>query len=197
VFPWASDYLGVYERFGLVSERSVLAHSVHSTGDGLRRIAQSGAAVAHCPSSNAALASGYFPLRRHVEAGVRVALGTDVGAGTGFGMLKEGLQAYLMQRLAPEGFTLAPAHLLYLATRAGAVALGLDEETGDFSAGRSADIVYLRPPAASPLAAVAERADSPEQILGALFTLAGAESVREVRVGNTVVHTAVQIRDDA
>jgi len=76
--------------------------------------------VAHCPSSNAALGSGYFPLLRHVQAGVRVALGTDVGAGTGFGMLKEGLQAYLMQRLAPDGFPLTPAHLLYLATRAGA-----------------------------------------------------------------------------
>jgi guanine deaminase len=196
-FPWASDYLGVYERFGLVGARSVLAHSVHSTGDELRRIASSGAAIAHCPASNAALASGHFPLRRHVEAGVPVALGTDVGAGTGFGMLKEGLQAYLMQRLAPEGFTLAPAHLLYLATRAGAVALGLGEETGDFTPGRSADFVYLRPPQASPLAAVVERADSPEQILGALFTLAGAESVYEVRVANTVVHTAPHIRDDA
>jgi guanine deaminase len=101
-----------------------------------------------------------------------------------------------VQRLTPEGFTLDPAHLLYLATRAGAVALGLDEEVGDFTPGRSADFVYLRPPAASPLAAIADRSDNPEQILGALFTLAGAESVCEVRVANTVVHTAAPIRDD-
>ena len=51
------------------------------------------------PTSNSALGSGLFPLRRHVEAGVRVAMGSDVGAGTGFSMLKEGLQAYFMQRL--------------------------------------------------------------------------------------------------
>jgi guanine deaminase len=93
-----------------------------------------------------------------------------------------------MQRLAPEGFALAPAHLLYMATRAGAVALGLDETIGYFSPGKSADFVYLRPPEESPLAAVVARAADPEQILGALFTLAGTESVREVRVANTVVY---------
>ena len=61
-----------------------------------------GTAVAHCPGSNAALGSGCFPLRRHVDAGVTCALGTDVGGGLGFGMMKEGLHAYLMQRLAPD-----------------------------------------------------------------------------------------------
>ena len=50
-----------------------------------------------------------------------------------------------------------PAHLLYLATLAGAEALALGEETGDFRAGKAADFVYLRPPADSPLAAVLER----------------------------------------
>ena len=58
--------------------------------------------VAHCPTSNSALGSGLFPLREHVEHGVRVALGSDVGAGTGFSLLKEGLQAYFMQQLLGE-----------------------------------------------------------------------------------------------
>ena len=82
-------------------------------------MAAAGSYVAHCPSSNAALGSGIFPMRRHIEAGVGCALGTDVGGGTGFGMLKEGLQAYLMQRLANgSGAALLTAHLLYLVTRA-------------------------------------------------------------------------------
>ena len=81
-----------------------------------------------------------------MTAGVRCALGTDVGGGTGFGMLKEGLQAYLLQRIAADGVLLDPGHLLYLATRAGAEALGLEEEIGDFPAGKTADFVYLRPP---------------------------------------------------
>jgi len=191
-FPWAGDYLGVYERFGLAGARSVFAHSVRSSDRELRRLAAHGSAVAHCPSSNAALGSGYFPLLRHVQAGVRVALGTDVGAGTGFGMLKEGLQAYLMQRLAPDGFPLTPAHLLYLATRAGAEALGMGGEIGDFSVGKAADCVYLRPPAPSPLASVAasvaSRAGDAEHALGAVFALAGLESVREVRVEGDVIY---------
>jgi cytosine/adenosine deaminase-related metal-dependent hydrolase len=83
-------------------------------------------------------------------------------------------------------------HLLYSATLAGAEALGLSEETGDFRTGKSADFVYLRPPADSPLAAVLEREQSPEQALAAIFTLAGVESVREVRVEGSVVYRSGQ-----
>jgi guanine deaminase len=192
LFPWASDYLAVYERFGLSGANAVMAHDVHPTDSELDRLAASGAAVAHCPSSNAALGSGLFPLKRHLNAGVRCALGTDVGGGTGFGLLKEGLQAYLLQRIAPEGMLLDAGHLLYLATRAGAEALGFGDETGDFRAGKSADFVYLRPPADSPLAAVAEAEQSPERVLAAIFTLAGAESVREVRVAGSIVYSAAR-----
>jgi guanine deaminase len=190
LFPWASDYLAVYERFGLSVTNAVMAHNVHPTDSELDRLAASGAAVAHCPCSNAALGSGLFPLRRHLNAGVQCALGTDVGGGTGFGMLKEGLQAYLLQRIAPDGMLLDASHLLYLATLAGAEALGLGDETGDFRTGKSADFVYLRPPADSPLAAVLEAEHSPERVLAAIFTLAGAESVREVRVEGSIVYRA-------
>jgi guanine deaminase len=190
LFPWAEDYLAVYERFHLVGPRSTLAHSIYSSDGELQRLADAGASVAHCPASNAALGSGIFPMRRHVAAGVRCAMGTDVGGGTGFGMLKEGLQAYLMQRLANgTGFALSPAHLLYLATRAGAEALGLERETGDFAPGKAADFVYLKPPAGSPLSAVAAHASSAEALLAALFTLAGAESVCEACVAGVPVYS--------
>lgn len=188
LFPWASDYLAVYERFGLIRPNAVMAHNVHPTDSELDRLASSGAAVAHCPSSNAALGSGLFAMHRHMRARIPCALGTDVGGGTGFGMLKEALQAYLLQRIAPDGMLLDAGHLLYLATLAGAGALGLSNQTGDFRSGKSADLVYLRPPAGSPLAAVLEREQSPESVLAAIFTLAGAESVREVRVEGSIVY---------
>jgi guanine deaminase len=187
LFPSIKDYTAVYERYQLIGERSVLAHNLHATAGELRRLADSQATVAHCPCSNAALGSGWFPLRRHLQAGVRIALGTDVGGGTGFSLFKEALQAYMLQRLAPEGFLLEPAHLLYLATRAGAEALGLDDTIGDFSPGKAADFVYLKPPANSPLAAIAASGASPERLLAAIFTLAGADYVREVNIeGNSV-----------
>ena len=187
-FPSARDYVGVYEQFGLTGARTVLAHNVHVTDAELERLAATGTSIAHCPASNAALGSGIFPMRRHLAAGVRVALGTDVGGGTGFGMMKEGLQAYLMQRVAPDGVVLDPARLLYLSTLAGAEALGLSNDIGSFCAGKAADFVYLRPPAGSVLEGVLQHASSPEDRLAALFTLGGDESVREVRVEGTVVH---------
>jgi guanine deaminase len=100
----------------------------------------------------------------------------------------------LLQRLSPEGLTLTPAQLLYLATRAGAEALGLAEETGDFSEGRSADFVYLRPPERSPLEAVTRNAESAQRVLAALFTLAGSESVVETRVRGQQVYRAEETR---
>ena len=121
-------------------------------------------------------------MRRHLARGAHVALGSDVGGGIGFGMLKEALQAYLNQRLLPDGFPLAAEHLLYLATLAGAEALGLERETGDFYAGKSADIVYLRAPEHSPLAAVIRNAPGAEHLLSAIFTLADASCIEQVWV---------------
>jgi guanine deaminase len=188
LFPAARDYLETYERHGLAGTRSVFAHDVHVSDDELRRLAGADAAVAHCPSSNAFLGSGLFPLRRHLDAGVRVGLGTDVGAGTGLSLLKEGLAAHDVQMLqGAEGVRLSPAHLLWLATAGGALSLGLSDEIGDLSVGKSADYVLVRPPAGSTLEAVIEGSSSMEVALGAVFALAREESIAEVRVAGKVV----------
>jgi guanine deaminase len=188
LFPAARDYLETYERHGLVGERSVFAHDVHVSDDELRRLAGADAAVAHCPSSNSFLGSGLFQLRRHLDAGVRVGLGTDVGAGTGLSLLKEGLAAHEVQMLlGEEGVRLSPAHLLWLSTAGGALALGLEGEVGDFAPGKSADYVLVRPPDGSTLAAVLEQTESLKDALGAVFTLAREESIAEVRVAGNVV----------
>jgi guanine deaminase len=184
---WASDYLHTYERYGLIGERSVLAHDVHVSDDELTRMAAARASVAHCPSSNAFLGSGIFPMRRHHEHGVRFALGTDVGAGTGLSVFKEGLMAYHVQMVRTEGHLIGPAHLLYLATRAGALALGLGDEVGDLSPGRAADYILVKPPAGGTLATVLAQSPSAEATLGALFTLAREECVAEVRVAGEPV----------
>lgn len=188
LFPWARDYLETYERFGLVGARSVFAHNVHTSDDELSRLGAARAAVAHCPSSNMFIGSGLFPLRRHLAHGVRVALGSDVGGGTGFSLFKEGLMSYQGQMLRPDGQRLGPAELLYLATRAGALALGL-ESLGDLSVGRQADLLLLRPPEDSTLAEVLAQSPSAEASLGALFTLAREESVREVFVAGDPLFT--------
>ncbi len=189
LFPDDRDYLAIYERHGLAGPLSVFAHNVHASESELQRLASFRSSVAHCPCSNAALGSGFFPLQLHLDAGVHCSLGTDVAGGTGFGMLKEGLQAYLLQRLMPDGVSLSAAHLLYLVTRAGAEALGLADGIGDFTPGKAADIVYLRPPVGSPLEQVAKNVSSGERLLAALFTLAGSESVKQVWIEGSPVYS--------
>jgi guanine deaminase len=187
-FGWASDYLAVYERYALTGPRAVLAHNVLGTDGELERLAATGTSIAHCPGSNAALGSGIFPLRRHREYGVHVALGTDVGGGVGFGLMKEALHAHLLQRVAADGVVLDARQLLYLSTLAGARALRLEDEVGSLCAGKAADFVYLRPPDGSVLESVLQRASGPEQLLNGFFALAGAECVREVHVDGARIH---------
>lgn len=187
-FPWARDYLSIYDRYSLKGPRTVLAHSVQTTDPELDRMASEGTSVAHCPCSNAALGSGIFPLERHITAGVHVALGTDVGGGTGFGMLKEALQAYLMQRVSPRGMMLSPAHLLYLSTRAGAEALGLGHTVGDLSHGHSADLVYIKPKPDTTLAGALAHAERMEDALAAIMTMGDSASIEDVRVAGDVIY---------
>ncbi len=188
-FPTAHNYLDTYDRHGLVGPRSVFAHNLHPTDAELELLGSSGAVVAHCPTSNSALGSGLFPLRRHLDHGVQVALGSDVGAGTGLSLLKEGLQAYFVQQLlGDEGTPLTAADLLHLATRSGAVALGLGDIVGDLSVGKQFDAVWLSPGSAAPLDVALRHAESPEQALARAFALAGPADIAAVWVGGDRIH---------
>ncbi len=180
---FGGGYLDSYDKHGLVGPRSVFAHNVHPALGELELLGAAGAAVAHCPTSNCALGSGLFALDRHVAHGVRVALGSDVGAGTGLSLFKEGLQAYFVQRMrGPDGMVLSPAHLLHLATAAGAAALGLADQVGDLSVGKRFDAVWVRPEAGAPLDAGLRHAVDADAALGKLFALATTHDVAAVWV---------------
>jgi guanine deaminase len=144
-FPDARDYLDVYDRFGLVTDRSMFAHAIHLDDRALGRMGQARCACAFCPTSNLFLGSGLFDLQRTRGHGVRVALGTDIGAGTSYSLLTTAAEAYKVGALL--GRPLAPLTGLYLASRAGAEALGLEDRIGGFSPGMEADFVVLKPEA--------------------------------------------------
>ena len=180
LFPATNHYLDSYDHYGLVTERSVFAHNVHATDAELAMLAERGASVSHCPTSNSALGSGMFPLRRHVSHGVTVALGSDVGAGTGLFIGKEALQAYFQQQLlGPHGLPLTPVHLLWLATGAGASALGLADRVGDLSVGKDFDAVWICPPDGSALAVNLAHASDPSDALARVFALATSADVAQ------------------
>ncbi|WP_184717574.1 guanine deaminase [Caulobacter sp.] len=141
LFPKAKDYLDVYDRFGLLRPRSVFAHCVHLKGDAFRRMAAKGGAAAFCPTSNLFLGSGLFPLEEACSHGVKVGIGTDVGAGTTFSILHTLGEAYKVGQL--RGDALDPFHALYLATLGGARALDLGDKIGNLEPGKEADFLVL------------------------------------------------------
>lgn len=159
------DYLGVYEKFGLVGPRSVFAHCIHLDAGPLARMAQAGASAALCPTSNLFLGSGLFDLAALDRAGVRVGLGTDVGAGTSFSMLATMNEAYKVCQL--RGEALDPFRALHLATAGGAAILGIQDRIGALAPGMEADFIVLDP-AATPLLA---RRTAGSDIADRLFAL--------------------------
>ena len=188
LFPEATSYVDAYARHDLLRPGSVLAHDVHPTPDELDVLASAGAAVAHCPTSNLTLGSGLFPLSAHLDAGVRVSLGSDVGAGTGLSLFKEGLQAYFVQQaLGPAGMPLTSAHLLHLATTAGAEALDLASTVGFFGEGMAFDALWLRPSSGTPLDILLRYAASAEDALAKAFAHATSADVAQVWVAGELV----------
>jgi guanine deaminase len=185
-FPEARDYVDVYDRFGLVGPRSVFAHGVHLDGDSCSRLAKAGSAVAVCPSSNLFLGSGLFDLVQAEASGLKLGLGTDIGAGTSFSLLSTAGDLYKIGQL--RGTSLDPLHGFYLATLGGARALHVDGRVGSFAPGREADFVVLDPQATPLLARRSERAKSLAELLFGLFILADDRAVARTYVAGRLAH---------
>ncbi|ATE59713.1 guanine deaminase [Thauera sinica] len=150
VHPEARSYLDVFSRFGQLGPRSVFAHCIWIDDEDRERMAGTGAAISFCPTSNLFLGSGLFDLERARAHGVRIGIGTDVGAGTSFSMLQTLGEAYKVLQL--QGQALGAAQAFYLATLGGARSLYLDGRIGSLAPGCEADFVVLDP-AATPLVA--------------------------------------------
>ena len=166
LFPGNEDYLAVYEQFGLVRKRSVFAHCIHLSDNAWKRMAKADAAVAHCPCSNLFIGSGLFDLRSAQKHNVRVGLGTDIGGGDSFSILRAINEAYKIQQL--QRHTITPEHAFYLATLGGARALDLDAHIGNFAVGKEADFLVIDE-SATPL--MARRTANQEKWRDRLFTL--------------------------
>jgi guanine deaminase len=189
LYPAASSYLGVYDSFGLLRQRSVYAHCIHFDDADRALMVQRGAAAAVCPTSNLFLGSGYFDFASagYTESSSAMlhGLASDVGGGTSFSPFKTMLAAHYVARssaltggLAKQAITLSPQLLWWLHTAGAARALGLDGVAGNLVAGCDADFVVLNPQATPLLARRVARADSLDELLFALIVL-GDERVVE------------------
>ncbi|MEL6948576.1 MAG: guanine deaminase [Pseudomonadota bacterium] len=176
LFPEADDYLDVYKRAGLLRERSVFAHCLHLSDQEFTNMGRAGCAAAFCPTSNLFLGSGLFDLARARTHGVRVGLGTDIGGGTSFSLLRTGGEAYKVLQL--QGQSLTGFRALYLATLGGAESLHLDDKIGSFRKGMEADIAVIKM-GGTPVAARRHAiATSIEESLFVSLIVDGAQRIR-------------------
>ncbi len=139
LFPESRSYLDVYEHAGLLHERAVLAHGIWLDDQDRARLRDSGAHIAHSPTSNLFLGSGLFDWPAAISSGHGVSTATDVGGGTSLNMLRTLAEAYKVQAL--RGNQLNAWVALHAATRGAATALGLGHEIGSLENGTLADVV--------------------------------------------------------
>lgn len=178
-FTEAVDYLDAYDRFALVTERSVFAHGVHLPDRSCERLAETGAGIAVCPSSNFFLGSGMFNFAQAERHGLRLGLGSDIGAGTSLSLLHNGGLAY--QAGLPHGYVLDPFRALWLATGGSARLLHIDADVGRLAEGQEADFVVLDD-AATPLMARRTAGASLAERLFALQVLGDDRAVKQTYV---------------
>ncbi|MDE2270328.1 MAG: guanine deaminase [Betaproteobacteria bacterium] len=142
LFPDSRSYLDVYDRRGLLTRRSILAHGIWLDDTDRERMAQAGSSIAFSPSSNLFLGSGLFDWAKAEAAGVGVAPASDVGGGTSLCQLRTLADGYKV--LALQGQRMTAWQGLYAATRGAARALDLEHEIGHFAPGTAADVVVWR-----------------------------------------------------
>ncbi len=184
LFPEA-EYADVYDDYGLLDEKTVLAHGVYLSNEELDLLNQRKSRIAHCPNSNLFLGSGLFPLFRTLKAGVVVGLGSDIGAGTTPSMLTAMADAYKVQQV--QGVSLSPFQLWYLATLGGARALSLEQETGSIETGKSADFLVLDLHATPLISMRSDRASSVEDLLAGLIFMGDDRVVSEAWIAGRQV----------
>jgi guanine deaminase len=143
LFPEASSYLDVYHRSGLTGPTAVFAHSIYLSSEDYRCLAATRSSIVHCPTSNLFLGSGLFNFAEARLHGIKVGLGTDVGGGTSFSLLKTMAEAYKVSTF--HRHKLSALQAFYAATLGGAECLGMARYIGNFSSGKEADFIVINP----------------------------------------------------
>ena len=180
LFPEDASYTAVYERFGLLGPRSLMGHCIHLDETEIALMRDTKSVAVFCPTSNLFIGSGLFNYRKLAEAGVRIALATDVGGGTSYSMLRTAAEAYKVLQL--QGQNLPALAAFDLMTRANAAALGLDGEIGTIAPGGFADLVVLDARATPAMAHRMEVTRDLEEELFVLMTMGDDRAVRQTYI---------------
>lgn len=150
LFPEFTNEVDLYEHFGLLTNRSILAHCTHMQAYEIERLKELGCGVAHCPIANITVGGGFMaaPIRQFLRKGIKVGLGTDSGGGFSPSILDAMRQAFIVsnsKELTTGGAdpSLTLSESFYLATLGGASVCGLDNQIGNFKIGKQFDALLI------------------------------------------------------
>ncbi len=190
-YPAYDSYYEIYASFGLTGEGAIFGHCIHLSDNERRAIAEHGAAIAHCPTSNSFMGSGVFDLdaTRGAAPGILISLASDVGAGISFSMFATMRAAYEAARF--HGVSLHPAEAFWMATVGGAKAMRLDDRLGNLAPGMDADLIILDLKSTPLIARRVERAEDIFDILFAQIIMADERAIKATYVAGNIVHERV------
>lgn len=181
LYPDCETYAHVYDKFGLLNSKTVMAHCVHSDSQECNLLAERGVFVAHCPQSNTNLMSGAAPVVQYLTRGLKVAMGTDIAGGTNANMFRSGgdamhvskLRSCLLAEQGKKEDCLQPSQVFYMMTKAGGAFFehSFGTKTGSFEKGYAFDAIVIDDSSFDPFTGKLHPADSVIAKLGKTFRL--------------------------
>jgi guanine deaminase len=143
-----TNYTDIYHKTGLLTDKTILAHCIHLSEKELEIIHNTGAVIAHCPSSNSYLKSGIMPLKKYIQNEMKVGLGTDVAAGYTLDMKTEMRNAIesskTLSYFTNEDHAVSALEVFPMSNILAAEYLGIADITGNLNEGKYADITVIQ-----------------------------------------------------
>ncbi len=188
--PEAQDYTDAYAKYGLLRDRAIYGHGIHLTERELNVFSETGAAIAHCPTSNFFLGSGCLNVKKlkNADRPVRIGLATDLGAGTSFSILQTMNEAYKAAQMNKAPYS--SLHAFYLASRGTAEALRLSDKIGSIEPGMEADLAVINLKSTPIIDYRMRYAKSLEEVLFIQMTLADDRAIAATYVAGKEVYAA-------
>ena len=180
LFSGAEDYTAVYEKFGLLGPKSLFGHCIHLSDRERGALAASKSVAVFCPSSNAFLGSGLFDYEGFHASDIRLAFGSDMGAGTSCSMLATAADAYKICQL--RDYSLNPLESFYGLTLGNARALSMEAHIGTLEVGSEADFIVLNAQATHAMRTRMLTVESLAEELFVLQTLGDDRAIEETYI---------------
>ncbi|XP_036117179.1 guanine deaminase [Molossus molossus] len=194
LYPSYKNYTDVYDKNGLLTNKTVMAHGCYLSAEELDVFRERGASISHCPNSNLSLRSGFLNVLEVLKHEVKIGLGTDVAGGYSYSMLDAMRKAVMVSNILSinkiNEKSLTIKEVFRLATLGGSQALGLDREIGNFEVGKEFDALLINPKASdSPIDLFCGDfgVDTFDTIIQKFLYLGDDRNIEEVYVGGKQV----------